>query len=55
MAASFKLLIPMFAALYSFIFLTEEFTLWMLLGMLLISGGIYLVRREDAPGRRSIT
>jgi len=47
-AVSFKLLIPVFAAFYSFIFFTEAFTVWMLLGLLLTSGGIYLVQREDA-------
>jgi len=46
-AASFSLLIPIFAALYSFIFLTEDFTLWMLFGMILTSAGIYIVQREE--------
>jgi drug/metabolite transporter (DMT)-like permease len=51
-AASFNLLIPVFAALYSFLFLTEAFTAWMLLGLILTSAGIYIVQREEkaAPG-----
>ena len=44
-AASFNLLIPVFAALYSFLFLAEAFTAWMLLGLLLTSVGIYIVQR----------
>lgn len=47
-AASFKLLIPVFAAFYSFLFLTETFTIWMPLGLALISGAIYVVQREDS-------
>jgi len=46
-AASFKLLIPVFAALYSFLFLTETFTIWMPVGLALISGAIYVVQRDD--------
>lgn len=46
-AASFNLLIPVFAALYSFVFLAEAFTVWMLLGLVLISAGIYIVQREE--------
>ena len=46
-AASFNLLIPAFAALYSFAFLHESFTFWMLLGLALISVGVYVVQREE--------
>ena len=46
-AASFMLLIPIFAMFYSFLFLSEQFTVWMLLGLLLTSGGVYLVQREE--------
>lgn len=44
-ATSFKLLIPVFATLYSFIFLRETFTVWMFIGLVLTSVGIYLVQR----------
>src|SRR3989344_2979170 len=46
-AASFNLLIPVFASIYSFLFLSEQFTAWMLLGLLLTSAGIYIVQREE--------
>ena len=48
-AASFNLLIPVFAALYSLIFFDEQFTLWILAGMLLTSLGVYLVQRDNTP------
>jgi drug/metabolite transporter (DMT)-like permease len=46
-AASFNLLIPPFAALYAFLFLQQEITLWMIAGMLLVSVGIYVVQWEE--------
>jgi len=46
-AGSFKLLIPIFAMAYSFLFFQESFTIWMLLGLLLTSAGIYIVQREE--------
>ncbi|MBI4080041.1 DMT family transporter [Candidatus Kaiserbacteria bacterium] len=45
-AASFMLLIPIFATLYSLLFLRETFTIWMLVGLLLTSLAIYFVQRE---------
>ena len=46
-ATSFKLFIPVFATLYSLMFLRETFTGWMLVGLILTSIGIYLVQREE--------
>ena len=46
-AASFYLLIPVFATFYSFFFLSEQFTFWMLLGLILTSIGIYIVQRQE--------
>ena len=46
-AASFQLLIPIFAAFYSLLFLSESFTLWMMLGLILTSAGIYVVQRRE--------
>ncbi len=50
-ATSFKLLIPVFATLYSLIFLRETFTVWMFAGLVLTSVGIFLVQRE---GRKEV-
>ena len=46
-AASYHLLIPVFAAFYSFLFLSESFTVWMLIGLVLTSVGVYIVQREE--------
>jgi drug/metabolite transporter (DMT)-like permease len=46
-AASFMLLVPIFAAFFSFLFLHETFTGWMLAGLVLTSIGIYAVQREE--------
>lgn len=45
-AASFNLLVPVFATLYSFVFFDESFTIWALVGMILTSIGIYIVQKE---------
>lgn len=45
-AASFSLLIPILAAMYSLLFFNETFTAWILAGMLLTSIGLYFVQRE---------
>ena len=50
-ATSFKLLIPVFAALYSLAFLKENFTPWMLAGMILTGIGVYLVQREETTAK----
>lgn len=46
-AASFSLLIPILAAMYSLLFFSETFTSWIFAGMLLTSIGIYFVQREE--------
>lgn len=48
-AVSFKLLIPAFSAFYAWLFWGEEFTIWMAVGMFLISGGILMVQDSSAP------
>jgi len=48
-AASFNLLIPIFAALYSLLLFDEQFTRWILAGMLLTSIGVYIVQKEEPP------
>ncbi|MBI2612765.1 DMT family transporter [Candidatus Kaiserbacteria bacterium] len=53
-AASFMLLIPVFATLYSLIFLTESITPWMVVGMILTSVGIYFVQREESVSATSV-
>lgn len=50
-AASFHLLIPVFAAFYSFLFLAESFTPWMLVGLGLTSVGVYIVQKEERQPR----
>ncbi len=47
-AASFNLLVPVFAALYSLVFLSEKFTFWILIGLAFVCIGIYVVQREEA-------
>ena len=47
-AASFNLLIPVFAALYAALFLNETLTLWIIVGLVLTSIGVYIVQRESA-------
>lgn len=50
-AASFNLLIPIFAAFYSFLFLDEALTLWIFAGLVLTSIGVYIVQRKaPQPG-----
>lgn len=44
-AASFKLLIPIFATLYSYLFLDEEITIYMIYGMILTCAGISIVQK----------
>lgn len=46
-AASFNLLIPVFAALYSLVFFQESFTVWMFAGFVLTSFGIYLIQKQE--------
>ena len=43
-ATSFKLLIPIFAAVYALLLLDEVLTVWILSGMLLTSIGVYTVQ-----------
>ena len=47
-AVTFNLLIPIFAALYSFLLFNETFTIWIALGMLLTSTSIFFVQRRVA-------
>src|SRR3989338_3821092 len=46
-AASFNLLIPIFTAFYSFLFLDESLSMWIFAGMLLTSLGVYVVQKEE--------
>ncbi|OIP95133.1 hypothetical protein AUK40_06330 [Candidatus Wirthbacteria bacterium CG2_30_54_11] len=47
-AASYKLLIPVFSSLFAVIWLGEQFTLWILVALVLSISGIFFIQRKTA-------